>query len=300
MVAIDRPLHVGEYAMTAVRPQQLTPAAILVADTDLMWRAVLETIEGLTEDEFFWEPAAGCWSIRPDPAGGYAQDWMPSPPVAPFTTIAWRLAHIGQSLASHARRLFHRGDFSYDTYRPAGTVEGERSFLEDSFRSWRDGIDGSGEALTPELVAEVLSFNHHHLSHASEVSAIRQLYQAQRPPDDDPLVAACLQGDAIGVASMVAQRSSREAATEHRDLVTLAAAMGHWQIVALLLDSGWPADSAVGPTALHHAAAMAPAEVVAMLIKNGADPSRRDPNWDATPKGWAEYFGNRDVAESLP
>ena len=86
----------------------------------------------------------------------------------------------------------------------------------------------------------------------------------------------------------------------HADLVTLAAAMGRWHIVAMLLDRGWPADNPAGATALHYAAGMGPPDVVAMLIHQGADPNRRDPDWNATPKAWAEYFGNRAALESLP
>jgi hypothetical protein len=61
--------------------------------------------DGLTDDEFFWEPFATTWSIRragecatPDPFG--AGDWVadfaiPEPDPVPLTTIAWLYWHIG-------------------------------------------------------------------------------------------------------------------------------------------------------------------------------------------------------------
>jgi hypothetical protein len=266
-----------------------------------MFRAVLDTIEGLTTEELLWEPVDGCWSIRSSPEGSYVQDWMPAPIVAPFTTIAWRLAHIGQSLAAHARRLFQRGSFSYETYRPTGSVDGERAFLEESFSLWRDGIDDYGEEFTPQLASEVLSFNHHHLGHAKEIDAIRQLFRAGRPLDDDPLVDACLRGDASVVASMLEESDAcQEAIVKTPDLVLAAATMGWWPIVTTLLQCGWPPDTASGVTALHHAAAAGDGAIVALLLEHGADPSRRDPQWDATPRGWAEYFQNTRTVDGLP
>lgn len=60
-------------------------------------------LEGLTDDEYRWEPVGGCWSIRPDADGVWRADLGPggsmatptSPP--PFTTLAWRLWHLGAS-----------------------------------------------------------------------------------------------------------------------------------------------------------------------------------------------------------
>lgn len=278
----------------------MQPLEVLLADTDLMWQAVLTTIDGLTTEEFFWEPVAGCWSLRAAPGGGYVQDWMPAPPVPPFTTIAWRLAHIGQSLASHAARVFGQGSFSYDTYRPAGSVEGERAFLEASFASWRAGIEHSGADLDARLVSEVLSFNHHHLGHAKEIDTIRQLFRAGQPPHDDPVVAACLLGDADTVRALLDDEEQRHRALLHDpELVTTSAAMGHWRVVTTLLDLGWPAEGTADPTALHLAAAFATPEVVRTLIEHGADTSRRDPEWHATPRGWAEFYGNRQTADQF-
>lgn len=59
-------------------------------------------LEGLSDEEYLWEPVRDCWTIRPD-----GEDWRPDlAPGArthtadgstPFTTIAWRMWHIGAS-----------------------------------------------------------------------------------------------------------------------------------------------------------------------------------------------------------
>ena len=59
-------------------------------------------LAGLTDEEYLWEPVSGCWSVRPDADGVWRPDLGPlgttwTPPPEPFTTIAWRLWHLGAS-----------------------------------------------------------------------------------------------------------------------------------------------------------------------------------------------------------
>jgi uncharacterized damage-inducible protein DinB len=64
---------------------------------------VLKVLDGIGDEEFFWEPCAGCWTLhrrseirasRVAGAGDWVLDdeWI-SPPT-PVTTIAWRTIHI--------------------------------------------------------------------------------------------------------------------------------------------------------------------------------------------------------------
>jgi uncharacterized damage-inducible protein DinB len=51
---------------------------------------------GLTDDEYFWEPVKGCWSLRPDAEGVFRLDTarLLTHDRHPFTTLAWRLWHL--------------------------------------------------------------------------------------------------------------------------------------------------------------------------------------------------------------
>ena len=76
--------------------------------------------DGMTDSEYLWEPVAGCWSIRParltvDPANRAfpEDDWdrdivYPDPSPAPFTTIAWRMSHLINSMFVAAAALAGR------------------------------------------------------------------------------------------------------------------------------------------------------------------------------------------------
>lgn len=61
-------------------------------------------LDGLSDEEYRWEPAAGAWSVRPrheatapvlGGRGSFVVEFAyPEPDPAPVTTIAWRLAHL--------------------------------------------------------------------------------------------------------------------------------------------------------------------------------------------------------------
>ena len=62
-----------------------------------------DRIEGLTDDEYLWEPARPAWSVRRRGEAASARafgsgDWVldhdREPDPAPVTTIAWRLTHL--------------------------------------------------------------------------------------------------------------------------------------------------------------------------------------------------------------
>lgn len=67
-------------------------------------------LEGLTRDEYLWEPYEGMWSIRPAGSGTTGQAFGPGEWVldyehgdafapGPLTTIAWRICHVTSGFA---------------------------------------------------------------------------------------------------------------------------------------------------------------------------------------------------------
>jgi hypothetical protein len=56
-----------------------------------------ERLERLSDDEFSWEPVPACWTVRRTERGTWAgDDAVPDPTPPPFTTIGWRLVHLGE------------------------------------------------------------------------------------------------------------------------------------------------------------------------------------------------------------
>ena len=79
----------------------------LVGLLDFVHERLRDRVEGMSEDEYLWEPVPGCWSVRRGEDGVERVDLErgePEPP--PLTTIAWRLWHIADCLRSYTDRAF--------------------------------------------------------------------------------------------------------------------------------------------------------------------------------------------------
>ena len=81
-------------------------------------------LDGLTDEQYLWEPVDGCWSIRQRSEavtshaigeGPNAIDYVvPEPEPAPFTTIAWRMGHMSIGVfGERASNHFGDKDVSY-------------------------------------------------------------------------------------------------------------------------------------------------------------------------------------------
>ncbi|MET7420427.1 ankyrin repeat domain-containing protein [Dactylosporangium sp. NPDC005555] len=117
---------------------------------------------------------------------------------------------------------------------------------------------------------------------------------ADLPQSDDPVLrflGECMRGGPVGDPALA------ETAIRRRPHHLVAAASdGRTAAVRLMADLGFPLK---GTDALHEAAHNGHLETVRALIELGADPDRREPRFHATPRGWAEHNGKRDVAEYL-
>ena len=161
-------------------------------------------LDGLTDEEYLWEPVEGCWSIRPrgeartaQAAGGgdlVADFEYPEPDPAPVTTIAWRIAHIrvgvfGQRNASH----FGRDPIDYQSAVWAGDAATALAELDEEYAIWMKGVAeltvddlarpvGSAEGPFAEhpYAELVLHINREVIHHGAEILLLRDLYRAGR------------------------------------------------------------------------------------------------------------------------
>ncbi|MGI5467706.1 DinB family protein [Streptomyces sp. CA-132043] len=173
----------------------------LTEQLDWHWRHQLRgRLAGLTDEEYFWEPVADAWNVRPRgtgsapiQAGGgaFTVDFaFPEPVPAPVTTIAWRLAHIvvgvfGMRVANH----FGGPKTDYETFAYAGTAQGALEQLDAAYAAWQDGVRGLGEEglarpcgpaegeFAESPMAElVLHINRETIHHGAEIALLRDLY----------------------------------------------------------------------------------------------------------------------------
>lgn len=151
---------------------------------------------GLTDDEYFWAPVPGCWTIRPGEDGRYAMDqaWPPPDP-EPVTTIAWRLAHLldvfGPPTAPHFEPTaphFEPADRAGTSY-PTTADEALRR-IDEAHDAWihdvrnlgAEGLTRPQGALSPPAfadapIARLVMYTHVEVfHHGAEISLLRDLY----------------------------------------------------------------------------------------------------------------------------
>lgn len=111
---------------------------------DNLFRAKLD---GLTDEEYLWEPAQPAWNVHPGPSGVTIDFAFPEPEPAPVTTIAWRLGHVtvgifGMRASSH----FGDGSLSYETAVWPATASAALEALDEQYAAWVGGLRSLDEA----------------------------------------------------------------------------------------------------------------------------------------------------------
>ena len=173
----------------------------LVGQMSFYWEAHLQPrLVGLTDPEYLWEPAAGCWSLRPDGGGGWWMDrTRPAGGPEPLTTIAWRMTHLAVECFESRYRAFFGGE-GPTMFAPGerilaagelpGTADAAVAYLERAYTRWRDAVASLGEAglerpLGPvgagfadaPMAELVLHLNRELMHHGGEICLLRDLYR---------------------------------------------------------------------------------------------------------------------------
>ncbi len=163
-------------------------ASQLAEQLDLHWRTALRPrLDGLTDDEYVFEPVPGCWTVHRDGGIDFA---YPPPQPEPFTTIAWRMAHVIVGVLG-ARTHAHFGGppADYQTWNYATDAATAIRQLDDAYAGWMAGVRGLDDAdlATPCGPAEgqwadapmstlILHINREVIHHGAEIACIRDLY----------------------------------------------------------------------------------------------------------------------------
>lgn len=160
-------------------------------------------LDGLTDDEYLWEPVPDMWSIRPRAqarteqaagAGNLVIDFeYPEPHPVPATTIAWRIGHLLVGVLG-ARNANHFGGPQID-YASAvwPSSAGEAlACLDREYDAWVRGVEQLGDdrladavgpaegpyAASPYAVL-VLHIHREVIHHSAEILLLRDLYRWQ-------------------------------------------------------------------------------------------------------------------------
>lgn len=161
---------------------------LLADQLDYHWTHQLRPrLEGLTDDEYLWQPVPNCWTVHPD--GGIDFSYPPPDP-EPFTTIAWRLAHVIVGVfAMRNHSHFGGPPADYQSWPYATDAATALDQLDETYRAWINGARALGEddldrpvgpaegPWAEHSMAElVLHINREVIHHGAEIACIRDLY----------------------------------------------------------------------------------------------------------------------------
>ena len=89
-------------------------------------------LDGLTDDEFFWEPVADCWNIYEDRAGHWTYHYaIPDPDPAPLTSIGWQIVHIATCKVMYHEWAFGPARLTFPDLVIPHTAAGAFEMLDD-------------------------------------------------------------------------------------------------------------------------------------------------------------------------
>ena len=168
--------------------------APLLSVLDEIWDRLSRRLTGLTQQEYLWEPVAGCWSVRPGPDGAQVEVVFPPPEPPPVTTIAWRTWHIGLScLAEYTSNGLGDWPLAVTEHGWYLDVTDALAAMQTAWLSFRTGLDRLGEqGMQRELgpswgpyqhepwAALVLHAQDELSHHGAEIALLRDLYRASR------------------------------------------------------------------------------------------------------------------------
>ncbi len=163
-------------------------------------------LDGLTDDEYLWEPVEGMWTLRPQADGLFqVEQIIPEPSPSPVTTIGWRLMHVASNLYFRSSAFFSGEDVPSDVtmfdprFQPPGvpgTANEGIAFLDEVFDRWMTnlaGLDAEGWAkplgalggayfASEPMAALAIHINREVMHHGGEVLLLRDLYHTRHSP----------------------------------------------------------------------------------------------------------------------
>jgi DinB superfamily len=174
-----------------------TGADLLRGEFEDSCNSLHKVLDGVGDEEFFWEPVADCWTVHPrsqsrgvsaDGSGSWVIDYDPGQPQpAPFTTIAWRTVHVAAVNYLYWDYAFDSASLTFDLELP-GSVTEATDWLFASHEPIRDAMSGLTDTdldrLAPtnwgeqwplhQILATLVKEQVHH---GAEISLLRDLYR---------------------------------------------------------------------------------------------------------------------------
>ena len=115
---------------------------MLATAMDANYHRLRTRLQGLADDEYFWEPVAGCWNVYEDQPGHWTYHYaIPDPDPAPLTSIGWQVVHLATTKAMYHEWAFGDARLTFPDLVVPHTAAGAIEMLDVSESLLRDALD---------------------------------------------------------------------------------------------------------------------------------------------------------------
>jgi hypothetical protein len=182
--------------------------ASLVQVSEYTWGRTWARLQGLSDEEYLWEPVAGCWSIRPGGDGVLHPDWVASADPPPFTNMAWRMCHLIRCYGERRNRVWlglpaDGAPDRFEVTAPAPvTADDALDGLAAAYSEWTTVLGMVSEAALNEKLGPVagpfadanqadfvLHMLDEFIHHGAEIALLRDLWRASGGSGQDGAIA---------------------------------------------------------------------------------------------------------------
>ncbi len=163
---------------------------LLRAEMDEAYARLRGRLEGLGDDEFFWEAVPDPWTVFRDHAGRWTYQYQePDPDPAPFTTIGWRLVHVALCKLMYHEWAFGPRRLTFVNVENPGDAASSIAALEAGHALLLNDLAGLNDADLDRMVLTnwgepwpawkiFWTMTHHDAHHGAEIGVLRDLYRA--------------------------------------------------------------------------------------------------------------------------
>ena len=187
--AASRPSVVSRKVVDAM----VTTVDVLAREMAEGYDELTQTLSGMTDAEFAWEPVDGSWRVFRDTERRWTYNYeIPDPKPPPFTTIGWRLVHIALCKVMYHEWAFGHRELTWSSIETPGDVEATIATLErghgllaDDLASLRDDVlerrvlTNWGEHWPAWRIFTTMIDHDRH--HGAEIGVLRDLYRIAGP-----------------------------------------------------------------------------------------------------------------------
>ena len=168
------------------------------------WLNARRVLENVTEDEYFWEPASPCWSVRRRGSSVHGwgsgefvcEDAWPPPEPLPIPTIAWRVIHLAAWTDVYRHWAFTDTRPGISDFDVPGDASAGLAWLYRAQDDFIDAVDGLSDESVFEprpahwgesvpvlnLVTTMLTEHVHHIAEVGVLRDLRRGRARSQPP----------------------------------------------------------------------------------------------------------------------